>query len=152
MLSDRDILKAIEEGKIKIENFDDESLTPNGYDLRIGEIMLPNKNYIKKGEVKIPKLTHFLIGSLEYIVVGEEYVAQIWLKSRWARRGVLSSFGLVDSGFEGILTMGTFATKDINMKIGDKFAQLSFFELKNKPYKTYGERSGHYQGQKNIKI
>ena len=152
MLSDRDILKAMEKGKIKIDSFDEKSLTPNGYDLRIGEIMLPDKKYIKEGEISIPRLTHFLIGSLEYITLGDEHTAQIWIKSRWARRGVLASFGLVDSGFEGILTMGAFATKDIEMKIGDKFAQISFFELKNKPLKLYEERSGHYQRQKNIKI
>ena len=152
MLSDRDIIEAMKKGEIKIENFDEKSLTPNGYDLRIGEIMLSDKKLYNKGEVNIPKLTHFLVGSLEYIILGEKYVSQIWIKSRWARRGVIASFGLVDSGFEGILTMGAFATQDISIKIGDRFAQLSFFELKNKPYKLYEERSGHYQRQKNIKI
>ena len=79
-------------------------------------------------------------------------MAQIWIKSRWARRGVLASFGLVDAGFEGILTMGAFASEDITMEIGDKFAQISFIPLKSPVEKTYAERSGNYQKQKNIKI
>ena len=152
MLSDRDIMRAIGRGEIRINNFNEDSLTPNGYDLRIGEIMIPDQKYVNEGKINIPALSHFLIGSMEYVVMGDKYAGQIWLKSKWARKGVLASFGLVDSGFEGILTMGAFATNDITMKIGDKFAQIIFFELETKPYKTYPQRSGHYQGQKNIKI
>ena len=153
MLSDRDILDAMEKGEIKIVNFNEENLTPNGYDLTVGEIMVPLIGIdAKEGKVSIPSLTRFLVGSKEYIRIGEKYVAQIWIKSRWARRGVLASFGLVDAGFEGILTMGAFATEDIEIGIGDKFAQLSFLPLKSSAEKTYGERSGNYQKQKSIKI
>jgi len=153
MLSDRDILRALKEGKIRIENFKEENLTPNGYDLTIGEIMIPSLDvHLKNGDITIPSLTRFLIGSKEYIKLGKRYVAQIWIKSRWARRGVLASFGLVDAGFEGILTMGAFASEEVEMGIGDKFAQLCFFELNSEVEKTYAERSGNYQKQKNIKI
>jgi len=153
MLSDRDILKAMEKGKIVIEGFREENLTPNGYDLTIGEIMLPSREiHIKEGKLEIPPLTRFLVGSREYIKMGDEYVAQIWIKSRWARRGVLASFGLVDAGFEGILTMGAFASEKIEMRVGDKFAQLCFFKLSSPVEKTYEKRSGNYQKQKNIKI
>ncbi len=153
MLSDADILRAMEKGEIHIENFREENLTPNGYDLTIGEIMIPSLDlYIKSGEVVIPPLTRFLVGSKEYIKLGKGYVAQIWIKSRWARRGVLASFGLVDAGFEGILTMGAFATEELKMKVGDKFAQLCFLRLEKPAEKGYEERSGNYQKQKNIKI
>ncbi|MCD6276027.1 MAG: dCTP deaminase [Thermoplasmata archaeon] len=153
MLSDRDILKAMEKGEIVIEGFREENLTPNGYDLTIGEIMLPSREiHIKEGKLEIPPLTRFLVGSREYIKMGDEYAAQIWIKSRWARRGVLASFGLVDAGFEGILTMGAFASEKIEMRVGDKFAQLCFFKLSSPVEKTYEKRSGNYQKQKNIKI
>jgi len=153
MLSDRDILEAMKKGEIEITNFNEENLTPNGYDLTIGEIMIPTLDiHLRNGEIDIPSLTRFLIGSKEYIKLSNRYVAQIWIKSRWARRGVLASFGLVDAGFEGILTMGAFASEDIKMKVDDKFAQICFFELKSPVEKTYAERSGNYQKQKNIKI
>ena len=153
MLSDGDILNAIKKGYIKIENFQEENLTPNGYDLTIGEIMLPDSGiYVKEGKLEIPSLTRFLVGSKEYIKLNRDYVAQIWIKSRWARRGVMASFGLVDAGFEGILTMGAFASQGITMEIGDKFAQICFFKLDSPAKETYEKRSGNYQKQKNIKI
>jgi len=153
MLSDRDILEAMKSKEIEIINFNEENLTPNGYDLTIGEIMIPKLNvHIKSGKIDIPALTRFLVGSKEYIKLNNKYVAQIWIKSRWARRGILASFGLVDAGFEGILTMGAFASEDITMEIGDKFAQICFIPLKSPVEKTYAERSGNYQKQKNIKI
>ncbi len=153
MLSDRDILEAMERGEVGIEGFKEENLTPNGYDLTIGEIMVPSLGiHISEGEIEIPALTRFIVGTEEYIKLDGRHVAQIWIKSRWARRGVLASFGLVDAGFEGILTLGAFATEGIKMKVGDKFAQICFFELKNPVEKAYSQRSGNYQGQKNIKI
>lgn len=153
MLSDRDILEAMKKNEIGIEGFREENLTPNGYDLTVGEIMIPSFDlYLKEGEVTIPPLTRFLIGSKEYIRLGRRYTAQIWIKSKWARQGVLASFGLVDAGFEGILTMSAFTSEEIKISIGEKFAQLCFFELKNPAEKTYEERSGNYQKQKNIKI
>ncbi len=153
MLSDRDIVEAMKRGEIRIRSFKEENLTPNGYDLTIGEIMIPSENlHIKEGKIKIPSLTRFLVGSEEYIELNENYAAQIWIKSRWARRGVLASFGLVDAGFEGILTMGAFATEEIVMEVGNKFSQINFFKLNSPAYKTYAERSGNYQKQKSIKI
>ncbi len=153
MLSDRDILDMIEKGEIWIESFSEENLTPNGYDLSIGEVMVPSLGiHVKDGKVKIPALTRFVVGTREYIRVGSDIVAQLWIKSRWARRGVLASFGLVDAGFEGILTIGAFASEEIEISIGDPFVQICFFQLKNPAEKEYSQRSGNYQGQKNIKI
>ena len=153
MLSDKDILDAMKHSEIKITNFDENSLTPNGYDLRIGELMIPEKNiHLKEGEITIPPLTRFLVGTKEEIQLSPKYTAEIWIKSRWARRGVLASFGLVDAGFRGILTLGAFATGEIKIEIGEKFAQISFFELKNPAKKDYAERSGNYQNQKSIEI
>ncbi len=153
MLSDRDILEAMKRGEVGIEGFREDNLTPNGYDLTIGEIMIPSEEiHISKGEARIPALTRFIVGTEEYVKLSDKYVAQIWIKSRWARRGVLASFGLVDAGFEGILTLGAFTTEKIGIEVGDKFAQISFFELKSPVEKPYAQRSGNYQKQKNIKI
>ncbi len=153
MLSDRDILLAMKNGEISISPFSEDSLTPNGYDLKVGELMIPDKKiHIKDGKIKIDKGTHFLVGTLEEVSVGNRHVAQLWLKSRWARRGVLASFGLVDAGFRGILTLGAYATREIEISIGDKFVQICFFELKSEVEKPYEKRSGNYQNQKSIKI
>ncbi len=153
MLSDRDIVRAMKEGKIKIIGFSEDSLTPNGYDLRIGEIMVPSRNiHIKEGSVSIPPLTRFLIGTHEEVHLDSNHTGEIWIKSRWARRGVLASFGLVDAGFRGILTLGAFATEEIEIRVGDKFAQICFFSLSSSAEKDYSQRSGNYQNQKSIRI
>ncbi len=153
MLSDRDILLAMKNSEISISPFFEDSLTPNGYDLKVGELMIPKKEiHIKDGKIKIDKGTHFLVGTLEEVHVGKRHVAQLWLKSKWARRGVLASFGLVDAGFRGILTLGAYATREIEINIGDKFVQICFFELKSEVEKPYEKRSGNYQNQKSIKI
>ncbi|NPA75205.1 MAG: dCTP deaminase [Euryarchaeota archaeon] len=153
MLSDTEILRALKEKKILISDFDESALTPNGYDLRIGEIMVPAKEiHIKDGKIRIPPLTRFLVGTAEEITLSSEYVAQLWIKSRWARRGVLASFGLVDAGFSGILTLGAFATEELEIEVGQRFAQICFFRLSEPAEKDYSARSGNYQNQKNIKI
>ncbi len=153
MLSDRDILDSLERGEISIAPFSEDSLTPNGYDLRIGEIMVPSLGiHVMEGEVDIPAGTHFLVGTLEEVYVNERHAAQLWIKSRWARRGVLASFGLVDAGFRGILTLGAFATMPLSLSVSDKFVQISFFKLDSPVLKNYEKRSGNYQNQKSIKI
>ncbi len=153
VLSDRDIKKSIELGYISIAPFEEELLTPNGYDLRIGEISIPEENvHLRNGKIKISSGTRFLIGTLEEVYVDTQHVAQLWLKSKWARRGVMASFGLVDSGFKGILTIGAYATGEVELSVNDKFVQICFINLSSPVEKTYEKRSGNYQNQKNIKI
>ena len=43
VLSDEAILLAIDTGELEIEPFNLNNLTPNGYDLTIAEIEMPNK-------------------------------------------------------------------------------------------------------------
>ena len=153
MLSDREIMRAIENKELYISHFDTDSLTPNGYDLKVGEIMVPDiEKHVQIQKVIIPRMTHFLIGTLEEVSLDSRHTAQLWIKSKWARRGVLASFGLVDAGFRGILTIGAFSTREIQVKLGDKFVQICFFRMSKPAESDYAKRSGHYQNQKNIKI
>jgi len=153
MLSDADIQRAISDREISIAPFSEDSLTPNGYDLSVGELKIPSMNLdITNGKIEIPEHTRFLVGTLEKVSLGKRHVAELWLKSRWARRGVMATFGLVDAGFSGILTIGAFATEPVTINVGDKFVQICFFELKTEVEQDYSQRSGNYQNQKNIKI
>ena len=153
MLSDSDIIRALDNGDIKISGFDEKHLTPNGYDLSIGEVFIPSVNtHIKSGKVEITALTRFLVGTMETIKLSNKYAAQLWIKSRWTRRGIIASFGMVDAGFNGTLTLGAFATDRITLEIGDRFVQIVFLKLKNPSEKGYDKRSGNYQNQKGIRI
>ncbi|KAA0009297.1 MAG: dCTP deaminase [Thermoplasmata archaeon] len=146
MLSDRDIKEAILRKSIQIEPFSEDNLTPNGYDLTVGEIYIEGE---KKKEAKIAPLKWFAISTKEYIKL-KDVTAQLWIRSTYARKGVLSSFGKVDVGFEGCLTLSCFnARQEIEIKEGDRFCQIVFERLASKPSKYY---EGKYKGQKTIKL
>lgn len=153
ILSDRDIKDYIKKGRIYIEPFEEDNLTPNGYDLTIDEVFIPElKERMREGLAEISSMRWFLIGTKEYVKLGGEVSAQLWIRTTYARRGVISSFGKVDAGFEGNLTLSAFNSSDhpIKIKIGDTFAQMVFEKMENLPAKLYEERSGTYMGQKGI--
>ncbi len=152
ILSDQDIIDYIALGKLSIEPFEERCLTPNGYDLRIGEILVEGGEKITEGTVRIPPGKWFAVGTLEYVKLGAELTAQLWLRTTWARRGVLSSFGKVDAGFQGALTLSAVnaSSKEVSMSIGERFAQIVLETLLTVPKALYTERSGNYQGRKGI--
>lgn len=153
ILSDGDIEEALREGKIKIENFREENLTPNGYDLTIAEVYL-NGKIIKDGTAIIPPNTWFAISTKEIVELSSNICAQLWIRSSYARKGIIASFGKVDAGFRGTLTIGCFnaSKKEVEIPIGDRFCQIVFEEMRSKALKSYEERSGSYQNQRGIKL
>ena len=105
VLSDEAILAAIDAGQLEIEPFDVANLTPNGYDMRIGEVALADSEPISEGTLSVPSQTRFAVSTLERVACGPALCGQLWLRSTWARRGVQASFGKVDAGFDGTLTL-----------------------------------------------
>jgi dCTP deaminase len=81
-------------------------------------------------------------------------VGEIWIRTSWVRKGILSSFGRIDAGFNGNLTFSAYnASKGpVDVPIGDRFAQVVFEELRSPPKKSYEQRSGNYQGQRGITL
>ena len=154
ILSDRDVLRMLKSRDLEIEPFSEENLTPNGYDLSIGEIYIRKLDkHVKEGKVKIPPLTWFAISTKEFIGLGSRLTAQLWIRSSYARKGIFASFGKVDAGFRGNLTIGCFnADKEVELQVGDRFCQIVFELLENEVEKTYDKRSGHYQNQKGINL
>jgi len=152
ILSDKNILTALDSGILKIDPFNQDNLTPNGYDLTISEIALPNTSAITTGSLSIPPNTRFAVSTLENIVCASNITAQLWLRTSWARKGVMATFGKVDAGFDGTLTLASFnADKgEIIISIGQTYAQIVFETLSEKAEKEYGERSGNYQNQSGI--
>ncbi len=146
ILSDKDIKEAILKGEISIKPFNVKNLTPNGYDLTIGEIYI-NGEILKEAVIK--PLKWFAISTKEYIKL-KNITAQLWLRSSYARKGILSSFGKVDAGFEGCLTISCFNSyQEIKIKEGERFCQIVFEKLLSKPSKYY---EGKYKGQKTVKL
>jgi dCTP deaminase len=155
ILSDGDLTAKLLNKEIKIEPFFEKNLTPNGYDLTIDEIVIPKLELqSKEGEVEIPALTWFAVSTKEYIKLSARVAAQLWLRTSHARKGIMCSFGKIDAGFEGTLTLSSFnaSDKSITLTIGETFAQMVFETMSSEPKALYAEHSGHYQGQRGVKL
>ena len=150
--SDKSIIELIQKDEIIINPFRKGNLTPNGYDLTVHEIEIPEKQRISNDKLIIPPGERFAVSTKEVISCGENYCAQLWLRTSWARKGIICSFGKIDSGFKGNLTLlGLNASKDeVKIEIGNTFAQIVFEKLSTSADELYSERSGNYQNQKGI--
>ena len=155
ILSDSDIEKSIESGQLDIIPFNSKNLTPNGYDLTIAEVYIKKTDeFVKMGYIEVPPLTWFAISTKEFIKMGPNITSQLWIRSSYARKGILASFGKVDAGFEGNLTISCFNSncEEIEIPIGDRFCQIVFENLSSIPDSLYNERSGSYQNQRGITL
>lgn len=155
MLSDSDILSRLSDGSLKIEGFEEANLTPNGYDVTVGLILIPSTGEkISSGMAVVRGGTRFLIGTKEVISMPPDLAGQIWIRTSWARKGIVSSFGIIDAGFVGNLTFSALnASQDpVEVRVGERFAQVVFIPLHTPSEKGYGSRSGNYQGQRGITL
>ena len=153
VLSDRDILAGMESGRIGITDYNEKSLTPNGYDLRVAEISV---NGVVHGAdekvVKIPPKTMFFVSTIERVRMGDDVCGNLWLRTSWM--GTIAAFGMVDAGFEGTLTLGSYNSSDseLEIPIGERYCQLVFQTMTSDSEKSYAKRSGHYQGQTGVTL
>jgi len=155
ILSDIDIKRCMENNELGIEPFIEKNLTPNGYDLSIDEVFIrKNDEHIKKGMAVIPPQTWFAISTKEFVKMGPKITSQLWIRSSYARRGVMASFGKVDAGFHGTLTISCFNSNDdpLEIPIGDRFCQIVFENMQSVPSELYDKKSGNYQNQRGIKL
>lgn len=153
VLSDAEILQELQDGRLKIDGFTRECLTPNGYDLRIAEIIPEGASEpIRSGAVQLRPLQHALLSTIERVALPRGLCGALWLRTTWARRGLVGSFGLVDAGFEGTLTLALQNTSQqiVTLPIGERLVQLAFHRLGKDAELHYGDRSGRYQHQAGI--
>ena len=153
ILNDKDIMNYMEMGLLVIEDFDPDNLTPNGYDLTIEKISVEARTPYKEGSVVIPGSSWFAVSTKEFIKFPSNVAGELWIRTSWARKGILASFGMIDAGFQGNLTLSAYNTyKKIEIPIGDTFAQMVFHTLAGDVEKDYSQRSGNYQGKRGINI
>ena len=155
ILSDVDILNSIKTEDLGIEPFNEKNLTPNGYDLSISEVYIKKTNeHIKNGFATIPPQTWFAISTKEFVKMGPQITSRLWIRSSYARKGVMASFGKVDAGFNGTLTISCFNSNDepLEIPIGDRFCQIVFENMASIPSELYDKKSGTYQNQRGIKL
>lgn len=155
ILSDIDIKNKMKNNELGIEPFIEKNLTPNGYDLSIDEIFIRKSDeHIKEGTAVIPPMTWFAISTKEFVKMGPQITSQLWIRSSYARKGVMASFGKVDAGFHGTLTISCFNSNDetLEIPIGDRFCQIVFENMESIPSELYDKKSGNYQNQHGLKL
>lgn len=156
VLSDRDILALHEAQALNIDPFSHRSLTPNGYDLRVAEILLPDQSdrVHRDGDLLVPPGARFLASTVEHVRLPRDVCASLWLRSSFARKGVFGSFGKVEAGFDGTLTLSCLnaSSQPAEITLGERFCQLVLERLETTPEALYAQRSGKYQRQSGVTL
>jgi len=136
-LSDVEIEESIRNGALVIAPFDPSCLSGAGYDLRLSE------------DTVIPAGQNKLVATLERVELGERLMGTLYLRSTFARAGVIGSLALVDPGFRGQLTVSLFnaGQKTCSMKGNDRFLQIVFHRLGVKTARPY---AGKYQDSQGV--
>jgi dCTP deaminase len=173
LLSDRDLKKAIDEGRLALDPFDDAMVQPSSIDVRLDRYfrVFANHRYTHidpaqqqddltelvepKGDE--PFILHpgeFVLGStLEVISLGDDLASRLEGKSSLGRLGLLthSTAGFIDPGFSGHVTLelSNVANLPITLYVGMKIGQLSFVQLTEPAENPYGAAllGSKYQGQ-----
>jgi dCTP deaminase len=174
ILSDVDIRREIEAGRILIDPFDASCIQPSSVDLHVDSQfrVFANSRYpyidvrrempdltelveVGGGEPFILHPGEFVLGStLERVRIPDDLVARLEGKSSLGRLGLLihSTAGYVDPGWDGYLTLelSNVANLPITIYPGMRIGQISFFRLSTPAATPYGSEGTHskYQGQR----
>lgn len=174
LISDRDIRKELNEGRIVLEPFDESMIQPASVDVRIDRFfrLFDNHKYAHIDPSKDQsELTHlvevdpnepfilhpgeFVLGATyEKVTLPADIAARLEGKSSLGRLGLLthSTAGFIDPGFSGHVTLelSNMATLPIMLWPGSKVGQLCFFRLTSETEHPYGSGAygNRYQGQR----
>jgi len=176
ILSDRDILRRLEDGELVIEPLDDIDMQvqPASVDLRLGEEFLefqrtniscihPNREeevgeYVQEttvptGEEFILHPGDFVLGTtMERVDIPADLIAHVQGRSSLGRLAVVvhATAGIVDPGYRGQITLelSNLGTAPVALSPGMRVSQLIFTELTSSAERPYGtERDSKYQNQ-----
>jgi dCTP deaminase len=174
LLSDRDLRKALDDGRLGLDPFDPAMVQPSSIDVRLDRYfrVFANHRYTHidpaaqqddltelvepKGDE--PFILHpgeFVLGStLEVISLGDDLASRLEGKSSLGRLGLLthSTAGFIDPGFTGHVTLelSNVANLPITLWPGMKIGQLCIFRLSSSAEHPYGSSvyGSRYQDQR----
>jgi dCTP deaminase len=174
LLSDRDIRKELDSGRVVLEPFDDAMIQPSSIDVRLDRFFRVFENhkypYIDPA-VEQPDLTReiaaepdepfvlhpgefVLASTYEVITLPDDIAGRLEGKSSLGRLGLLthSTAGFIDPGFSGHVTLelSNVANLPITLHPGMKIGQLCLFRLSSPAEHPYGSAiyGSRYQGQR----
>ncbi|WP_034275627.1 dCTP deaminase [Haloechinothrix halophila] len=174
LLSDRDLRKEIEAGRLELDPFDVEMVQPSSIDVRLDRFfrVFDNTKYthidpsLQQDELTSlveqtgddPFVLHpgeFVLGStFEMVTLPDDLAGRLEGKSSLGRLGLLthSTAGFIDPGFNGHITLelSNVANLPITLWPGMKIGQLCLFRLSSAAEFPYGTKQAgsRYQGQR----
>jgi dCTP deaminase len=175
LLSDRDLRKELDAGRLVIDPYDPAMLQPSSIDVRLDRYfrVFDNSRYthidpsIQQDELTSlveqtsedePFVLHpgeFVLGStFERVALPDDLAGRLEGKSSLGRLGLLthSTAGFIDPGFSGHITLelSNVANLPITLWPGMKIGQLCLFQLTSAAEHPYGstQAGSRYQGQR----
>ncbi len=174
LLSDRDLKKAMTDGRLALDPFDEAMVQPSSIDVRLDRYfrVFANHRYTHidpaqqqddltelvepKGDE--PFILHpgeFVLGStLEVISLGDDLASRLEGKSSLGRLGLLthSTAGFIDPGFSGHVTLELSNVANLPIKLypGMKIGQICVIQLSSASEHPYGSSlyGSRYQDQR----
>jgi dCTP deaminase len=155
ILTDSQIVEARNKGDIGIDPFDEKQVQPATYDLRVGPqgITTSTKKIVNletAAYVSIQPGDFALVTTYEEVMLGQQYVGRIGLRSGYARQGLIATTGpQIDPGYHGRLIIGltNLSPKAISLPYKDHFLSVEFHRLEQPATTTY---NGPYQGKTSL--
>jgi len=176
ILSDRDILRRLEEGDLGIEPLDDPDLQvqPASVDLRLGREFLEfqrtnipsihpdaedeiedyvTETVVEEGDDFVLHPGDFVLGTTkERVEIPPDLIAHVEGRSSLGRLAIVvhSTAGLCDPGYRGQITLelSNLGTAPVVLTPGMRVSQLTFTELTSTAERPYGtDRGSKYQDQ-----
>lgn len=171
ILSDRDIKKSLNEGRIAVtspENDHEKNIHASSMDLRLGKyfkvyehskhpVLDPLKMDSFAGLTKLVEITNpeepfivhpgdFVLGvTMESVRLGDDIVARVEGRSSIGRLGIIihSTAGFVDAGFEGTITLEITNINRMPVALypGMRVCQLAFEEMSSAAEVPYNKKA-----------
>lgn len=146
VLSDEDIRRERENGTIRIEPFDEDSLTPVGYDLRVGAYGFSWKSrreieIDKDGKITIDPHDTVLIEAYESVTLCKEFSGTIHsIVTVASSRGLAHVSSTIDPGWSGKMLIQVHNYRDIPMDLAYEsiFCTACFYRMGTEAKKDHG--------------
>lgn len=163
ILSDKTLMKMLEEKKLVVEPIEKEQIQPASIDIRLGNTfsivedtstgMINLENEIKyktiTSDTYILLPNQFVLATtMEYFDLPDDLTAFVEGRSSLGRMGLfIQNAGWVDPGFKGEITLELYNANRcaIELKAGRRVGQLVFAKMDDKALNPY---NGKYQGQR----
>lgn len=162
ILSDKTILKMMDEGTLKISPLEEGQVQPASVDIRLGNTFSivedsPSGIITLENEIKYKTITtdtyillpnqFVLATTMEYFDLPNDLTAFVEGRSSLGRMGLfIQNAGWVDPGFKGEITLELYNANRcaIELKAGRRVGQLVFAKMDDEALNPY---NGKYQGQ-----